>query len=115
MKDVISESNAEHYVWGENCDGWILLRTPNLSIIKERVPPGGKEKKHYHEQSIQFFHILHGEAVIETDNQVFTLKEGEGIQIEPNTPHQFRNESNKDVVFIVTSSPSTLNDRIELE
>ena len=41
-------SNAEHYTWGDACDGWHLLRDPTLSVIRERVPPSAGEVKHYH-------------------------------------------------------------------
>ena len=33
-----SLANAEHYVWGDGCDGWHLLKHPDLSVIQERVP-----------------------------------------------------------------------------
>lgn len=115
MEQTVSELNAEHYKWGDDCDGWHLVKAPKLSIIKEKVPPGGKEKKHYHKHAHQFFYILYGEAVIEIDDEDFRVKEGEGIEVAPNMPHKFKNESNEDVVFIVTSSPSTSNDRHNLE
>jgi hypothetical protein len=36
----ISTITAEHYTWGNNRDGWHLVRTPDLSIIEELMPPG---------------------------------------------------------------------------
>jgi hypothetical protein len=44
----IDIATAEHYVWGDVCDGWHLVKSPSLSVIQERVPPGGAEVKHYH-------------------------------------------------------------------
>ena len=35
--EAISKKNSEHYTWGGNCDGWHFLKTPGLSIIRERV------------------------------------------------------------------------------
>jgi hypothetical protein len=35
----ISKHNAEHYIWGDNCDGWRLVKIPDLSVIHERMPP----------------------------------------------------------------------------
>lgn len=37
---VTSIETADHYVWGEVCDGWHLLRRKDLSVIQERVPAG---------------------------------------------------------------------------
>lgn len=31
---VISTETAEHYPWGEACEGWHLLRDPSLSAPK---------------------------------------------------------------------------------
>ena len=39
----ISVENAEHYVWGEICDGWHLLKRDDISVIQEHVPAGGAE------------------------------------------------------------------------
>ena len=49
-----STATALHYVWGENCDGWHLVRTPELAIIQERMPPGTSEARHFHHQARQF-------------------------------------------------------------
>ena len=43
----IDQETAEHYAWGSVCDGWHLLKHPELSVIQERVPPGVGEVKHY--------------------------------------------------------------------
>jgi hypothetical protein len=49
---TISTKSAEHYKWGgpqgTACDGWHLVRTPELSIIEELMPPGATEARHSH-------------------------------------------------------------------
>jgi hypothetical protein len=65
----ISRENAPHYVWGDNCDGWHLLQESNLSVIEERMPPGASEVRHFHTNAQQFFFILSGRAVMETNNE----------------------------------------------
>jgi len=40
----VSTATAEHYTWGDACDGWFLVRTPELQIIEERMPPGASER-----------------------------------------------------------------------
>jgi hypothetical protein len=54
---VNSIENAEHYIWGEICDGWHLLKHDGMSVIQERVPAGGAEVMHHHNVSRQFFYF----------------------------------------------------------
>lgn len=111
---TISIENAEHYVWGEINDGWHLLRRDDISIIQERVPAGSAEVMHYHNVARQFFYILDGEGTLVFEDREVILREGEGIEIEPKVSHQFRNQSNMDVHFLVISVPTTRGDRINL-
>jgi hypothetical protein len=37
---IKSTENAENYKWGNNCDGWHLLKSDSLSVIQERMPAG---------------------------------------------------------------------------
>ena len=110
----ISIKNAEHYVWGNVCDGWHLLERDDMSVIQERVPAGGAELMHYHDKARQFFYILEGEATMAFEDHEVTLNKGDGIEIEPQVKHQFKNHSNADVHFLVMSVPSTRGDRVDL-
>jgi hypothetical protein len=29
----ISKQNAEHYIWGDSCDDWHLVKSKELSVI----------------------------------------------------------------------------------
>lgn len=115
MEKIISKENAEHYIWGEGCDGWHLLKRDDTSIIQERMPPGKYEVKHYHNKSRQFFYILEGEAEIQLDDKVFLLQNGNGIEIAPGTVHQIRNNGLTDLSFIVVSFPKSHGDRVIVE
>lgn len=110
----IDRSSAEHYIWGDVCDGWHLVKRTDMSVIAERVPPGAKEIRHFHSTARQFFFILSGFAVIETNGERVTLKEGQGLEVAPGISHQFMNESPEDVHFLVVSHPSTRGDRVEV-
>lgn len=112
---IINTKNAEHYTWGGNCDGWHLVNLDELSIIQELVPPGAKEVKHYHNKAWQFFFVLSGEATLEIDGETHVLSAKEGIEVPPLTPHQLRNESEQDVIFVVTSKPKSHGDRVLVE
>ena len=109
---LISVENAEHYVWGEGCDGWHLLKREDMSIIQERVPAGGAEVIHYHNLARQFFYILDGEGTMVSEGQEILMKKGQGLEIPPQVRHQFMNQSNADVHFLVISVPSTRGDRV---
>lgn len=112
---VISIENAEHYLWGEICDGWHLLKREDLSIIQERIPAGGAEVMHYHKTARQFFYILDGEGTMLFEAQRIVLKKGQGVEVAPQVKHQFMNQSDADVHFLVISVPSTRGDRVNLE
>lgn len=48
---MISKENAEHYSWGDGCDGWYLMNRKDMLVIHEKMPPGTREKRHYHASS----------------------------------------------------------------
>lgn len=108
----VSKRNAEHYNWGEACDGWYLVKHDDLSIIHERMPPNTCEVRHYHAHSRQFFFVLSGTATLEVDGELFQLNAEEGYEVAPLVPHQMFNKSNDDLEFIVTSQPNSKGDRI---
>jgi mannose-6-phosphate isomerase-like protein (cupin superfamily) len=143
MTPVVSALRPlKHYVWGEGCDGWNLVDTPELSVKQERMPPHTAEAEHYHRVARQFFFILEGAAVFELSGGYlekippgelllmsglrpavrWTALSGgrvevaarEGFEIEPGIKHRILNESEVDLVFVLCSQPSTANDRIEL-
>jgi mannose-6-phosphate isomerase-like protein (cupin superfamily) len=111
---VSDSSNAEHYTWGGSCDGWHLLKHPDLSVIQERVPAGSGEIKHFHSKARQYFFILEGVATLEFSDSSVTFQAGQGVHVAPETPHRFANASNEDVLFVVIASPSTAGDRTNL-
>lgn len=111
---MISKENAEHYHWGDNCDGWYLVKRQDMSVIHERMPAGTQEKRHYHNQSRQFFFVLQGTLTMELSGKRQTLAPQTGIEIPPGEPHQASNGSDHDVEFIVISHPTTRGDRIDL-
>lgn len=108
------KNNSEHYIWGNNCDSWILKDSQNLSVKQEVMPPGTAEKKHFHDHAEQFFYILKGEAVFCINDEKWSVKEGESITVLPKSKHYISNESMEDVEFLVISIPSTNNDRIDI-
>ena len=45
---IVDTTNTEHYSWGNNCDGWHLVKSESLSVIKETMPGLTTEQLHYH-------------------------------------------------------------------
>ena len=111
-KDAISTAHAEHYNWGNLCDGWHLLRSDDLSVIEERMPPETEEQRHWHQRSRQFFYVLEGDLTMQFDDGSAALKANQGIEIAPGTPHQAKNVSGADVRFLVISQPPSHGDRL---
>ncbi|WP_141432925.1 cupin domain-containing protein [Bacillus sp. 03113] len=111
----ISKHNAEHYIWGEICDGWHLVKNKDLSVIHERMPAHTSEVRHFHQKARQFFFVLSGNATLEMDGERITLNSNEGLEVPPLIPHQMLNESNEDIEFLVISQPISHGDRILAE
>jgi mannose-6-phosphate isomerase-like protein (cupin superfamily) len=107
----VSCENGEHYVWGEVCEGWHLLKGSDLSVIQERVPPGAAETRHVHAKARQFFFVLSGEATLEVEETSVVLAAGQGLHVAPGIAHRFVNASEHDVHFLVISAPTTRGDR----
>jgi quercetin dioxygenase-like cupin family protein len=110
---TVSKDTAPHYLWGGDCDGWAYLARPDLSVIRERMPPGRSEVRHHHERARQFFYVLTGALTLEIDGAVHVAAAGEGLEIAPGARHQARNETDGDIEFLVISHPTTRGDRID--
>ncbi|MGY6555169.1 MAG: cupin domain-containing protein [Wenzhouxiangella sp.] len=111
---VVSTTNSEHYQWGDRCDGWHLVKSPALSVIQERVPPGCSEVRHLHQKSEQFFFVLSGCATLEVNGEAFQIAAHQGFHVPSNIPHRLRNDGDVDLHFVVTSTPPSHGDRIEV-
>ncbi len=111
---MINKDNAEHYMWGASCDGWHFVKSDELSVIYERMPPNTSESMHLHQHSKQFFFILKGSADFEIDGDTISLQQQNGLEVAPRIPHRIINNSGKDVEFLVISAPKSRGDRIEI-
>ena len=111
MRKVSTQESLKHYQWGEGCDGWNFVDETSLSVKQERMPAGTSEALHYHQQAQQFFFILKGIASFEIEGESIILKEQEGIHIQPRQKHRISNHTESELVFILSSQPSTKNDR----
>jgi mannose-6-phosphate isomerase-like protein (cupin superfamily) len=111
MTETVQAADDNHYQWGGVCDGWHLVRSAELSVIEERMPPGTEEQRHFHDRARQFFYVLEGELTMEVEGRHAVLKMRQGIEIAPGERHQARNLSQADVRFLVISQPPSHGDR----
>jgi mannose-6-phosphate isomerase-like protein (cupin superfamily) len=114
---IITTANAEHYKWGgpnsTDCDAWYLVKTPDLNIIEELMPPGTAETPHHHVHARQFVFVLEGQLTMMVEHHDFLLHPSEGLEIAPGQVHQAINRSAAPVRFVMTSQPPSHDDRIE--
>jgi mannose-6-phosphate isomerase-like protein (cupin superfamily) len=110
----VSVQNAEHYYWGDKCDGWHLLKSDALSVIQERMPPDTSEQLHFHSKAQQLFYILSGEATFEIEDKVILVAANESLHIPQQTQHKISNQGKSDLHFIVISEPKSHGDRVNL-
>lgn len=106
-----SRATAEHYTWGDNCDGWRLLARTDLSVIEERIPPGRGEVPHFHTRARQLFYVLAGQLTIDLPDESVIVGAGQSLEIPPSVVHRVYNPFDSDAVFLVVSAPSTTGDR----
>lgn len=107
-------NNAEHYRWGQGCDGWRLLDRADLSVIQERIPPGAGEVMHYHSRARQLFFVLSGNLDIQLDGQLVCLSQGDSLEVPPETHHLVQNTAHVDATFLVVSAPTSQGDRVNI-
>ena len=103
--------SVKYSIWGNNCDGWVFVDTNELSVKQERMPQQTAEALHYHEKAQQFFFILKGIATFEVEDKMFTVQKDEGFHIHAGKKHRIINNTTGDLEFILSSQPSTNNDR----
>ena len=109
---ITSTYNAEHYTWGNQCDGWHLLRSDSLSVIQERMPPLTAEQLHFHQHTQQVFYILSGIATFEIEGEIKTVEPNQSIHIPKGTKHRILNNFKTDLHFLVISEPKSHGDRV---
>lgn len=64
------------------------------------VPPGAIIETHSHDYHEQIYFILKGSGIITIGNESEKVREGDAIYVPTNTPHGFRNDSDKSCEII---------------
>ncbi len=111
---MVNKHNTRSYKWGENCLSWVYFGNPNLSIKRESLPIGERERKHYHERSDQFFYVISGKAHFFLGDTYRIVEQDEGIHIPPLVEHYVENIGNQSLEILVISVPDNQQDRINI-
>ncbi|MBA4853792.1 cupin domain-containing protein [Emticicia sp. BO119] len=112
---AIDKQTASHYLWGDNCESWVLVDSAGLSVKQESMPGGAREKLHFHTYAQQFFYILKGTAIFYAKGERIVVDEQKGLLINPGTKHYIANETDEILSFLVISQPTTNQDRTTIE
>jgi len=115
MDNIIDKQSSSHYQWADNCDSWVLVNTPGLSVKLEKMPADTKEKLHFHSNAQQFFFVLKGKAAFYHNDKKETIESQQGFLAIPITRHYIANETQEALEFLVISQPDATNDRINCE
>lgn len=115
MSELASRLTAEHYSWGDGCDGWRLLINKEFNVIEELMPPGTAELWHYHRRARQFFYVLSGQLLITTNSGTQAISAMSGLEIAPTVPHRVQNCVREPARFLVISVPPTSADRFNID
>ena len=110
-----SAKTAQHFNWGDSCEGWWLKDSGNFVVVEEKMPPGTSEVMHYHEKTEQFFYVLEGRLKMECNQEIYDLKPYEGITVKARSVHRVFNSSTQEVRFLVISSQNSRDDRVDVE
>lgn len=111
---IVSTKNKKHYAWGNNCDGWHLVASENLSVIQKRVPQGASEARHLHNKAEQFFYVLSGIATLEVAGVFYEIQPSEGFHVQAGIAHTLSNQHDSDLHFLVMSTPPSHGDRVNV-
>jgi len=111
LASPVSIASAEHYAWGQGCDGWHLVKQDSLSVIEEKMPAGTAEERHRHATARQFFYVLSGALTFEMEGLTHVLAAGSGIEVPPGAVHTAANAGPEEARFLLVSVPPARGDR----
>jgi mannose-6-phosphate isomerase-like protein (cupin superfamily) len=81
---------------------------PELSIARARVLPSVKTRAHSLIDTTEYYQILSGQGTAFIGDDVFSVKKGDLIKIEPETPQSIQNTGETDLIFLCICQPRFL-------
>lgn len=80
--------------------------TDTVVMIAEIGPNESGPPMHLHPAQHETYEVLEGEAEFRLGNKTLTVKQGETVEIPPNTPHTFRNATDQWLKMKDTHTPA---------
>ena len=108
--NVIKIEECSDYLAPDNAVAKEFLSPSNsslerLSIARITIPPHNSVEKHYHLETEEVYQIIGGEGTMLLDEATRKVGPGEVVPIPPGSWHSIDNQSDQDLVMIVTCSP----------
>ncbi len=82
-----------------------LFDSPHLFYDAYCLLPGQAQKVHAHEGSDKVYYVLRGTGRFTVDDEERDLAEGHAVIARAGDPHGVRNETQEDLVLLVTMAP----------
>ncbi len=82
-----------------------LFDSPHLFYDAYCLSPGQAQKVHAHEDSDKIYYVLSGTGRFSVGDEVEDLGEGHAVIARAGTPHGVRNETDENLVLLVTMAP----------
>lgn len=99
----VSAATVRPSASGDGCTRWTLLARPTLHVMEEQMAAGTEEIRHLHPNTIQFYYVLDGTAMVEVRSTSVAVEAGQAIEIGVGDPYQIRNETDAGLRFLVIS------------
>ena len=91
-----------------------ILAPRNSSLVQQSLAeatlqPGGETQAHFHPQTEEWYYLLSGEGLMAVEEEIHSVRVGDGIAIPAGKKHQIRNTGNTDLVFLCGCVPAYLD------
>ena len=85
----------------------VLVELPELEAVDARFGPGLKVELHRHEDHVDSFYVLEGEAEFTVGNDIVRAPAGTWLSVPVGTLHGFRNARDDDLRILNIHAPSS--------
>jgi mannose-6-phosphate isomerase-like protein (cupin superfamily) len=82
-----------------------IFDSPHLFYDAYCLLPGQSQKVHAHEGSDKVYYVLRGEGLFDVGGEEQSLNEGDAVIARAGDPHGVRNETQEELVLLVTMAP----------
>ena len=82
-----------------------IFDSPHLFYDAYCLLPGQSQKVHAHEGSDKVYYVLRGEGLFDVGGEKQSLSEGHAVIARAGDPHGVRNETQEELVLLVTMAP----------